>query len=285
MKRGITLCLRSDSDELCFSESSPLRIVAGGLTGFDYPETDLELVCDAGGKLSYLKSSMICARFLSIRFELTDGELFRSVRDRVNRMMEVGRSLTLTSCFLGRRRIASVVPCKAPEYIFDCLSTPVQIVLKLAAPEPFFKESIVYRTAVPTSRAVMSFPVSFIKGAGALTSLSTANNAAVIYNPGDTDCPVTAYLYAEGSVREPYIMLGDRKIRLTGELSEGDRVKIESGDGKHIITVNGAVRADLDRRSRFFSLAPGNNTIVVNASYGVASLRSYFEFEPRYLGI
>lgn len=285
MNRGLTVSLRSGGDELIFAASSPLRITAGGLRGFDYPETDVELTDGADGRVSYVRRAFVCARRMSIRFELADTCSFRSVRDRVNRMMTLGNVLTLSTYFLGRRRTAEVIPAKAPEYIFDSLSDPVQIILHLTAEEPYFTEGITLRTAVPASRAVMTFPLNFIKGVGAVTAFSGPKAAAVIHNPGDTDCPVTAYLYADGTVREPYIMLGDRKIRLAGELSAGDRVKIESGGGKHTITVNGAVRSDIDRNSRFFSLKPGDNTVVVNAAYGGSALRSYFEFMPRYFGI
>ena len=62
-------------------------------------------------------------------------------------------------------------------------------------------------------------------------------------------------------------------------------MKIESGDGRYSVTVNGSAVNMTDRRCRSFSLSPGDNTVVLNAAYGAPYLRCYFEFEPRYLGM
>lgn len=285
MNRGIVINLASGNDSLHFSPTSSLRIVAGGLVGFDYPEISVELASDASGKLSYERRSALCERRMSIRFELSDRSIFKEVRDCVNRMMLPGRVSSITTYFLGRRRMLEVIPLKAPEYIYESLSDTPEIVIHLTAPKPYFTEGIVYRSSVPTSRAVMTFPLSFIKGVGAVTSFAGVKNVAVIHNPGDTSCPVTLYLFAEDTVREPYVMLGDRKIRIDTELSAGDRVKIASTDGRYSVTVNGSSVSLYDRRNRAFSLSPGDNTVVLNAAYGAPNLRCYFEFEPRYLGM
>lgn len=285
MNRGLTVSLRCASDELFFSRTSPLRITAGGLSGFDYPETALSLEDSADGRRSYTKGVSVCPRQLSIRFEVTVPEDFHTVRDRVNRMMSPGRVLTLATLFLGRRRTIEVLASKAPEYIFETLSDTVQIVLSFTAPKPYFTEGVLYRSSVPTAKAVLTFPAGFIKGEGATFSFAGPKNAAVIHNPGDASCPITLYLYAEGTVREPYVMLGKKKIRLTGTLEAGDVLKIVSGDGNHSIAVNGTVRYDLDRKSRFFTLSPGENTAVLGASSGASNLRGAFVFMPRYYGM
>lgn len=285
MESGITVSLNRGTDTLFFSESSPFRIVAGGLRGFDYPETDVELACGTDGKRFYIKSTALCARRMSIRFEVAESTQSRYVRDLVSRMTLPGRAVTLSTCFLGRKRTATVIPADAPEYIFDSFGTPMQIVLHFIAEKPYFTEGKTLRVTAPVARAAMTFPVSFPKGGGVLVSFTDDINSAVIRNPGDTDCPVKAYIYAEGTVSQPYIMLGEKKIRLTGNLTSGDVLKIESGDDMHKITVNGAVRSDLDRNSRFFSLEPGDNKVTLGAASGASSLRSYFEYEPRYFGI
>lgn len=285
MKRGLVIALTCGNDSLMFSQTSALRIMAGGLSGFDYPETDVDLVGDAFGKRSYARSISVCPRKLGIRFEVTDEALFADVRDKINRMMSPGRTLTLTTYFLGRRRTLEVIPYKAPEYVIENLSDRVQIVLSLTAPKPYFTEGILYRSSVPVSKPMLTFPLSFMRGAGAASGLAGVKNAAVIHNPGDTDCPVTLYLYTDGVVREPSVMLRDRKISFSGELAPGDRMRVDSTDGKCSITVNGSVVGSFDRRNRAFSLAPGENTVVLNAAYGAPYLRCYFEFEPRYFGM
>lgn len=284
MDHGFTLSLSALPDELIFSESSPLRLLAGTLSGFDSPSVVTELVAENGGRSTYMKKCTLDSRVLSFAFELCDMSLERETRDKIARMTALGRAMTLRTVFLGRSRKCEVVPYKAPEYCFESLCDRMTVRLSFVALTNYFTEDAVYTGPIPRSRAVGTLPLT-VMPSGALLSLSGARNAAQIYNPGECDCPITVELYANGSVTDPSLMLGERKITLRGTLEAGDTVTVKSGCSWHRVSTACSGYEGIDRSSRFFSLPSGTSTLVLNAASGVGKLRGSYEFEPRYLGM
>lgn len=284
MKETITISLSALPDELIFSQSSPLRLLADTLSGFDFPKMNVECAPDNGGRSTYMKKCELTSRVITLGFEVTDMRLWREVRDKISRMMTLGRVITLRTVFLGRSRRCELLPYREPEYSFESFSDRAKVKLSFVGRSNYFTEDVTYKGSIPHGRAACTFPLTVLKS-GALMSLSGPKNAAQIYNPGDTDCPIKFELYADGSVTDPSVMLGERKITLHCVMSAGDSLTVKSGCSWHLVTPYGGTYTGVDRTSRFFSLPPGTSTVVLNAAKGAGMLRGSFEFEPRYLGM
>lgn len=284
MKRKITVCLSDGTDELIFSESSPLRLLANGVSGLDSPPLDVECAAESGGRASYTRRLSLGVRTVKLSFEISELCELRPTRDKISRMMTLGHKMTLSVWYLGRCRTTQVFPYREAAYFAESMSATVCVTLTLVGAQPYFTEGIIYKSPVPHGRSISSFPLTLMP-TGAALSLAGTKISANIHNPGDTDCPITVTLFADGDVVNPYVMLGDRKITLLCEMSETDRVKLTTGCGRHELSANGAKLSGASRKSRFFALPPGTSTLLINAESGATRLRACYEFEPRYLGI
>ena len=279
--RELRVILRSGDRELYFSRYSPMRILSDGLCGFDFPEVQVKLMQDAAGNISYSEKRMLCHRDMSILFEVTDDEMYSEVRDRVIGMMDPVTAVTVTGYYMGRHRTVEAYPSKAPEFYPD----KRQIRLYMAAPQPYFAEGSKVKSSAPLVQSMISFPATIVKNAGITCSLAGDRTKVKVNNPGDTSCPVTICLRAFGDVTCPYVILDGKKIKYLGEMQAGDVLRIRTGDGEREIMINNIISYAFDRASRFFSLAPGENEIMIYADSGNRNLMATFELEPRYLGI
>ena len=279
--RELRIIIKNGTYELRFARHSPLRILSDGLCGFDFPGVNVKFLQDAAGHGSYTESRMLCHRDMSIHFEVTDESQYKAVRDRVISMMDPANELTVTGYYMGRHRTVKAYPSGVPEFY----PNDRRIKIYFSAAKPYFTEGKVVRADVPRVRPVLSFPLSMMKNAGTVCSFAEDRTKVKVMNPGDTSCPVTVYINAMGDVSRPYLILDGRKIKYLGDLHTGEMLRIRTGDEQRGITVNNIVSYDFDRSSRFFSLAPGENDIMIYADRGSENMTVYFEFEPRYLGI
>ena len=206
------------------------------------------------------------ARLISALSPKKSGELLVSRRDVV-------------------RRIAVVL--RGARFEQQNIYMPVKIKLELLCPDPFFTdptETVVsFRKTVP----LLSFPFNSIKGCGISAGIWRISDTAVINNTGDAEigiiCTITS---SGGTVVNPSVLLdGVGYVKIYTQLSDGDKASVNTRRGSKAVTVNGEPRFIFDRRSIFFQLPPGENTVTISADAGLSYLSASFSYALKYNGI
>lgn len=186
----------------------------------------------------------------------------------------------------GVKRKISFVLASA-QFVQPNLFTPAKIRLTLLCPDPFFTDpeetSVVFRKTAP----LLTFPFNSFKGAGISSGIWRISDTAKIVNTGDTDIGIVCTIKASGgTVINPSVELaGSGFVKLYTVLEDGGEVTINTRRGEKSVTVNGEKRFIFDRRSVFFQLPPGENTITVSVDAGKTYANASFSYLLRYNGI
>lgn len=183
------------------------------------------------------------------------------------------------------RRIAFVL--SSAVFVQPTIFTPPRIRLTLLCPDPFFSDpgdtTVTFRKTAP----LFTFPLNLLSGCGISSGIWRVSDTAVIVNSGDADIGIVCTIKAAGgSVENPAVTLdGGGYVKLLTLLSDGDKAVICTRRGVKSVEVNGKSRFIFDRRSVFFQLPPGKNTVTISADAGLSYANASFSYSLRYNGI
>ena len=251
-------------NRLVFSPESPFGILAGGLSGFDGLEVQLRAESTAGGRGCWVTGQHLLPRKMKIRFEIAarNVEEDGALRERIRRVAVPGRECEIAvetgECFRG-------ITAKVTEVRFerDTVLDLTVAELSFLAPEPFFMGADAVRGTV-----------------------SSGAEGSVAENEGEVPCGAVFTLCAQGgTVVNPSVSCGERKVRVERELNDGDVLTIDTRWGRKAVRINGEVCLHFDWRSSFFSLEVGENTVTVDADVGKEFMAVSYELRPLFIGI
>ena len=123
-------------------------------------------------------------------------------------------------------------------------------------------------------------------GVGITAGILVVTDTATLVNDGDVPvgivCDITA---SGGTVTNPKITMNGQYVRVIKTLEIGDTLSIDTNQGRKDIYFNGESQFIFDRKSVFFQLPVGENTIVVSADAGIKDAKASFTYSFKYLGV
>lgn len=127
-------------------------------------------------------------------------------------------------------------------------------------------QMIVFRENVP----LLTFPLSFYRGAGTTTGLMITGDQRFLINDGAIPTGIVATIYARGgAVKNPSVGLSPTVfVRVLVEMQRGDVLTISTVPGEKYILLNGDKYMRFDRQSTFFQAERGVSEVFVNAEDG-----------------
>ena len=285
MDRDYRITLSSGERHLYLSPYSSCRVLQNGLSGFEFPQLDVEFAASVGDGGVELRRR-IAPRILRISFEVTDSAQKVEVSDTVRAIMNPHSDVKVAVYLNGRHRSIETVPYRAPEFSEGALGDPLQITLTLSGADPYFTDGIARCVTFPVVTPILSFPMNLMSGAGTVCSFADSVISGNVRNVGDADCgariSVTA---ARGSIRDPSVNCRGQYVKYSGTLAEGDSLSICTVPGACGVLLNGITTYSFSRASRFFTLAPGDNFLRLIATDGAANADISIEYTPLYLGV
>lgn len=276
--------IRSAGGTLTLSPRSVCRVLDGGLKGFDAPDGEVTLKSAAAESGGYAVSRRIRSRDVSVTFEVTDVGAVPYYRDLVMRMADPCADAEIETFMWGRTRKLSVIPDGTPEITFSGHGDPMRVRMDFTASSPFFREAAPVSASPSSGAPLLSFPLTMLSGAGAVTGMTSGAGILRVYNPGDRECGFRLRLQAAGGpVVKPTVASRGLYIRPFGTLNEGEEMTVITEPGKKGILRDG-LSVGFYSDSTFFGLLPGDNTISVYATGGDGNAVAGIEFTPLYLG-
>lgn len=269
---------------LTIAPDSPLRLLAGGLYGFDSTDFDVETGSYADDNGGYIKRRRFAEREICIKFEITENDriwrrqIVSLVNPRKDCMISVERD--------GVKRRISAVPIGRVTFEQENFWDITAVTLRFLAPDPFLMAEKAQVLEFVEKRPLLTFPMNFYPKGMMTAGYTIHTDCGTAENEGDAACGVIVTIRARGgSVVNPRVSCGDRFVRAVVTLDDGDELVIDTRKRKKGIYLNGENRLIFDRKSTFFSLAAGQNEVTIRADSGKEYMAVRCEYVPLYFGL
>lgn len=285
--KNYKIVITSDKHVLNLSPNSACRLLEGGLIGFDCAGLDVTVRSYASRHGGYPERRRFAERELGITFEIcSDSDETEEIRRCIAAIMNPTVTCEIDVEIYGVHRKISAIPCGEVRFERDTMYDRPRVSLEWISPDVFFRaadpEEVIFRDPVP----LLTFPLTIWDGAGVSAGIMRTTDSAQIYNDGDTDCGVVATITADGGeIVNPGISCGDEFIICPITLADGDNLVIDTRTGLKNIYLNGVKYFSFDRRSTFFHLPVGENTVGVLCDGGEEYIRAKLSYTPLYYGI
>lgn len=271
-------------DMLTIAPDSPLRLLAGGLYGFDSTDFDVETGSYADDNGGYIRRRRFAEREISVKFEITEND--RMWRRQIVSLVNPRKDCTISVELDGVTRRISAVPVGRVTFEQESFYDITAANLRFIAPDPFLMaekaQTVEFAQRVP----LLTFPMNFYPGGSLTAGYTIHTDRAFAVNEGDAACGVIVTIKAQGgAVVNPSAACGDKFIRAAVTLSDGDELVIDTRKRKKGLYVNGESCLIFDWKSTFFSLEVGENEVKIDADSGKEYMAVRCEYVPLYFGL
>jgi len=279
------IIFRSGKYEIEISPEADCKLVERGFSGYSSTGFDVKVASYASNVGGYAQRRRFAEREIELVFEIvggTDDEIRRRLITMMNPMAEC----TLDIEMFGVRRVIEVIPNE--EAVFDRATfyDSTEVTLRFISPSVFFKDHEGRKVRFHDSCPMLTFPMSFMAGAGTVAGIFRTTDKTTIENPGDYECGIVAVIKAAGGdVVGPGISCGQYFIKCPITLSDGDEIVIDTRPKMKNIYKNGERSFNFDKNSTFFTLPAGESTLRVTSDSGGEFMDAYVEFTPLYFGM
>ncbi|MBP3379154.1 MAG: phage tail family protein [Clostridia bacterium] len=267
------------------SPDSPVKLLAGGLSGFDSTGFEVKITPYASLFGGYASTRRLAERELSITAEI-DRLCSNGLRREIMSMLDPQKEGELDVTLFGVHRKISVIPCGTPTFERATLGDHVIMTLHFIAPAVFFSDISKKRAEYYCAMPLLTFPMNFTAEGGVTTGLYGKTDHATLDNSGDTECGIAAIIVANGGqVVSPTVSLGEKFIRCPFILEDGDVLAIDTRPAMKNIYLNGERCFIFDRNSTFFTLPSGESVVNITAESGGEYIDARVEYAPLYFGV
>ena len=267
------------------SPNSELKLLAGGLGGFDSAGFDIKITPYASLDGGHTSVRRFGERELSITAEI-DCDGAEEVKRAVVSMLDPHFEGVLDVELFGVHRRISVIPCGEPVFARPVLGGNIVMTLYFVAPAVFFSDSSKKRADFYSAMPLLTFPMNFTAESGVTTGLYGKTDHKEVENSGDTDCGFVATIVAHGgNVVNPSLSLGEKQVKCLVTMEDGDVLVIDTRRGRKNITLGGERCFKFTRDSVFFSLPEGGSTLTLKADSGGEYIDACLEYTPLYYGV
>lgn len=279
--------LYSKDRVLEIASDTACKLLAGGLVGFDSTGFDVKVGSYAVISGGTVTKRRFAERELKIKFEIGEvGDEGEGIRRKIISMMDPREDLRLEIELFGVAREIAVIPYGEAKFERESFADNITVTLSFIAPTVFFCDREMRLIRFREVASLFTFPMTFIKGAGTEVGIYRVSDTATAVNDGDGECGITLKLRASGGeVVSPGIKCGEKFIKTSLTLSDGDVLEIDTRPKMKNVTLNGERTFAFDRDSEFFSLPSGESVLSITADSGAEFIEAEVIFVPVYFGV
>jgi phage-related protein len=287
MKPYIKITISIGNRLVTIAKDSVYRLPQGGITGIESADLEAILTEYAAMDGGYLEAVKVPPRTIGLSFVINDRSRTEELRNDLISFFSPKKQGTLTIERGGRKRKIGFCLSERPQFVQDnIISDKLRVNLSLICPDPYFQDvnpSVVnFMHPLP----LLTFPFNSVAGVGITAGILVVTDTATLVNDGDVPvgivCDITA---SGGTVTNPKITMNGQYVRVIKTLEIGDTLSIDTNQGRKDIYFNGESQFIFDRKSVFFQLPVGENTIVVSADAGIKDAKASFTYSFKYLGV
>ena len=165
------------------------------------------------------------------------------------------------------------------------MSEWLQFELVLSCSNPYFESIDNFGKNIASITKQFAFPLAICPKK--IMGYKTYNNNVLLLNDGDCETGCEIHIKAsEGAVSNPKISLNNQFIAVNVNMVLGDELIINTNQRQKSITLNGEnIVQRIDRKSSFFNLAVGDNTMSYESDEGYQDMEVNVYFNKKYLGV
>lgn len=287
MKPYIKITISIGNRLVTIAKDSVYRLPQGGITGIESADLEAILTEYAAMDGGYLEAVKVPPRPIGLSFVINDRSRTEELRNDLISFFSPKKPGTLTIERGGRKRKIGFCLSERPQFVQDnIISDKLRVNLSLICPDPYFQDvnpSVVnFMHPLP----LLTFPFNSVAGVGITAGILVVTDTATLVNDGDVPVGIVCNITASGgTVTNPKITMNGQYVRVIKTLEIGDTLSIDTNQGRKDIYFNGESQFIFDRKSVFFQLPVGENTIVVSADAGIKDAKASFTYSFKYLGV
>ncbi len=280
-------------------DGTPYRLLASGLEGIESAETVLTFADSAQYDGGTVLSARVPGREIRLLFEIADYDNRDAYREALISFFKPRTIGTLTVSRYAKGlpqdhdRTIGCMLWGNVEMTQESMYDYIRVAVTLYCPDPYFYAESVPRVLSRTGAALLYFPMTVTASSGMTVGLLKTDDRLSVWNNGDTETGflinITASEQTPGAgaaFEDPCLthLESGAYIRIRDTLDLGDTVTVCTLPGAKYILKNGERRMNFDVGSTFFSLQPGENTLVLSARAHLGALEAVVSFRTRHFG-
>lgn len=283
----IKLIINIGGEQIIIARDSVYRLLAGGITGIE--SADLETVMSEYAAMDggYIDAVRVPPRHISVLFAVDERKQTEELRKKLIAFFSPRKQGTLIVERANRSRKIRFYLSEQPEFIQDnIIDDRLHVRVNMICPDPYFEDVTPTTVNFMKPLPLLTFPFNSLAGVGITSGVLEITDTTTLVNNGDMPVGIICDITANGgTVTNPKITMNGQYVRVIKTMAIGETIQIDTNKGQKNIYFNGESQFIFDRKSIFFQLPVGENTIVISADAGIKDAKASFTYSFKYLGV
>lgn len=283
----IKLIINIGGEQIIIARDSVYRLLAGGITGIE--SADLEAVISEYAAMDggYIDAVRVPPRHISVLFAVDERKQTEELRKKLIAFFSPRKQGTLIVERANRSRKIRFYLSEQPEFVQDnIIDDRLHVRVNMICPDPYFEDVTPTTVNFMKPLPLLTFPFNSLAGVGITAGVLEITDTTTLVNNGDMPVGIICDITANGgTVTNPKITMNGQYVRVIKTMEIGDTIQIDTNKGQKNIYFNGESQFIFDRKSIFFQLPVGENTIVISADAGIKDAKASFTYSFKYLGV
>lgn len=283
----IKLIINIGGEQIIIARDSVYRLLAGGITGIE--SADLEAVISEYAAMDggYIDAVRVPPRHISVLFAVDERKQTEELRKKLIAFFSPRKQGTLIVERANRSRKIRFYLSEQPEFVQDnIIDDRLHVRVNMICPDPYFEDVTPTTVNFMKPLPLLTFPFNSLAGVGITSGVLEITDTTTLVNNGDMPVGIICDITANGgTVTNPKITMNGQYVRVIKTMEIGDTIQIDTNKGQKNIYFNGESQFIFDRKSIFFQLPVGENTIVISADAGIKDAKASFTYSFKYLGV
>lgn len=283
----IKLIINIGGEQIIIARDSVYRLLAGGIAGIE--SADLETVMSEYAAMDggYIDAVRVPPRHISVLFAVDERKQTEELRKKLIAFFSPRKQGTLIVERANRSRKIRFYLSEQPEFIQDnIIDDRLHVRVNMICPDPYFEDVTPTTVNFMKPLPLLTFPFNSLAGVGITAGVLEITDTTTLVNNGDMPVGIICDITANGgTVTNPKITMNGQYVRVIKTMAIGDTIQIDTNKGQKNIYFNGESQFIFDRKSIFFQLPVGENTIVISADAGIKDAKASFTYSFKYLGV
>lgn len=283
----IKLIINIGGEQIIIARDSVYRLLEGGVTGIESANLEAVMSEYAAMDGGYLDAVRVPPRNISVLFSVSDRKQVEDLRKKLIAFFSPKKPGTLIVERANRSRKIRFYLGEQPEFIQDnIIDDRLHVRVNMICPDPYFEDVTPTTVNFMKPLPLLTFPFNSLAGVGITSGVLEITDTTTLVNNGDMPVGIICDITANGgTVTNPKITMNGQYVRVIKTMAIGDTIQIDTNKGQKNIYFNGESQFIFDRKSIFFQLPVGENTIVISADAGIKDAKASFTYSFKYLGV